>query len=359
MKKVYVYAICKNEEKHIKRWVESMKEADSIYVLDTGSTDNSVNLLKELGVNVTVKNYEHFKFDEARNDSLNLVPDEDSICVCTDIDEVFDKGWRKILDSIWEEDTKRLRYNMNFSFDEEGNPVSTYYISKIHTRKDYVWKHSIHEVIAYIGKEPEKVITTDLFNINHHPDREKKRDFYLDLLEEEVKKYPEDDRNMHYLGREYMYKGRWNDAIDSLIKHLNLKSSTWDEERGASMRYISRCYKALNRYDEAEIWLTKAIEETPSVREPYVEMGMLYYEKKDYFKSIEYLLKAKIIKDRSPKYINEEFAWNETICDLLSLDFYYLGAKEEAIFYAKEALKINDKNERIKNNLVFYEKMDK
>ena len=44
--KVCVYAICKNEEKFINRWVESMKEADEIYVLDTGSTDNSRNIKK-------------------------------------------------------------------------------------------------------------------------------------------------------------------------------------------------------------------------------------------------------------------------------------------------------------------------
>ena len=40
--KICVYAISKNEEKFVKRWYESMKEADGIYVLDTGSTDDSV-----------------------------------------------------------------------------------------------------------------------------------------------------------------------------------------------------------------------------------------------------------------------------------------------------------------------------
>ena len=172
-----------------------------------------------------------------------------------------------------------------------------------------------------------------------------------------IKENPENDRNMHYLGREYMYKGNWEKSIDTLIRHLNLKSSVWDEERGASMRYISRCYKALNRFDEAELWLSKAIKETPFVREPYVEMGMLKYEKRDYLESIKYLIKANTIKERSSKYINEEFAWNETIDDLLSLDYYYLGNKDEAIFYAKAALKINNSNERIKNNLQYYEKM--
>ena len=43
MYKVCVYAICKNEEKFVDRWYNSMKEADQIFVLDTGSTDNTVN----------------------------------------------------------------------------------------------------------------------------------------------------------------------------------------------------------------------------------------------------------------------------------------------------------------------------
>ena len=52
--KVCVYAISKNEEKFVERWVNSMKEADEIYVLDTGSDDNTVSKLKELGVNVEI-----------------------------------------------------------------------------------------------------------------------------------------------------------------------------------------------------------------------------------------------------------------------------------------------------------------
>ena len=44
--KVFVYAICKNESKFVDRWVNSMSEADGIFVLDTGSTDDSVARLK-------------------------------------------------------------------------------------------------------------------------------------------------------------------------------------------------------------------------------------------------------------------------------------------------------------------------
>ena len=94
MKKIVVYAISKNEEKFVERWVNSMKEADDIYVLDTGSTDNTVNLLNNFGVKVKEEKIDPWRFDVARNLSLEMIPDDVDICVCTDLDEVFEPGWR-------------------------------------------------------------------------------------------------------------------------------------------------------------------------------------------------------------------------------------------------------------------------
>ena len=69
-----------------------MKEADEIYVLDTGSSDRTVEILKSCGVHVTIKEIKPWCFDVARNESLKLVPINTDICVCTDLDEVFTKG---------------------------------------------------------------------------------------------------------------------------------------------------------------------------------------------------------------------------------------------------------------------------
>lgn len=72
--KVCVYAICKNEEKFINRWVDSMSEADYIVVLDTGSTDNSLSKLRARGIDVHQKVISPWRFDVARNIALNFVP---------------------------------------------------------------------------------------------------------------------------------------------------------------------------------------------------------------------------------------------------------------------------------------------
>ena len=155
--KVCVYGICKNEEKFVKRWYESMKEADAIFVLDTGSTDNTVKLLKEFGVNVRTSKIEPWRFDVARNKSLDLIPDDYDICVCTDLDEVFEKGWRKYLEDSWVGSTSRARYNYNWSLDDNNRPLVNFYIDKIHQRKNYKWTHPVHEVLTFLG-DKENII---------------------------------------------------------------------------------------------------------------------------------------------------------------------------------------------------------
>lgn len=354
--KICVYAISKNEEKFVDRWYNSVKEADEIYVLDTGSTDNTVEKLRKLGAYVTVKQIKPWRFDVARNESLKLVPKDCDICVCIDIDEVLNKGWRKKLEELWLNETNHLRYNYNWSHDENEKPIVNFYIEKIHARHDFKWTHPVHEVLSYSGKK-EVFVTTDEITVDHYPDDTKSRSSYLPLLELSVKEAPEDDRNVHYLGREYMFYGKWNEAIDTLIKHLNLKSATWKDERCASMRFIARSYKNLKRFDEARFWLDKAIKEAPYLRDPYVERALLEYELNNWPETKKYCLEALKIKTHTKSYINEPFSWNYTIYDLLSIATFNLNEFEDSLNWVNEALKMEPNNERlIKNKNIIKQK---
>lgn len=351
--KVIVYAISKNESKFVKRWYESMKEADEIYVLDTGSTDNTVELLKQLGVKVKVKNIKPWRFDVARNKSLEMVSKNADICVCTDLDEVFVPGWRKSLEDSWEKDTTRARYIYNWSLDEDNKPIVTFYQEKIHARNNFKWTFPVHEILE-CNKE-EKYVTIDNIILNHYPDNKKSRSSYLPLLELSVKENPDNDRNMHYLGREYMYYKRYNDAIDTLEKHLMLKSATWKDERCASMRFIARCYKNLNRVMDAQMWYDKAINEAPYLRDPLMEKALLMYELNRYEECEQLVLKALDIKVNNRSYINEVFTFDHTAYDLLSLIEYYKKNYKKSLYYIKKALEISPNNKRLLDNLKLIE----
>lgn len=354
--KICVYAISKNEEKFVKRWCNSMKEADDIYVLDTGSTDKTVEKLKENGVNVSIKSITPWRFDIARNESLEIIPDKYDIYVCTDLDEIFEPGWRKTLEEKWQKDTTRARYNYNWQLDENNKPIVNFYIEKIHIRKGYKWIHPVHEILKY-NKNEENFITIDDVTLNHYPDNTKSRSSYLPLLELSVKEHPENDRNMHYLGREYMYYQKWNECIDTLIKHLELPSATWKDERCASMRFIARSYKNLNRIEEARMWLKKAINEAAYLRDPWIELGILEYEKNNFEKSVFYLEEALKIKKHTKSYINEKFSWDQTPYDILSICYYNLNNLSKSLENINKAIELSSKDTRlIKNKELIEEK---
>ena len=352
--KVCVYAICKNEEKFVDRFMDSVSVADKVFVLDTGSTDNTVEKLIDRGAIVETKEIKPWRFDVARNMSLDMVDEDTDICVCIDLDEVLLKGWRDKLEEIWNDKITRLRYNYIWSFDKYHNPEVNFYIEKIHSRKNYKWTHPVHEVLTYTG-EKEEFLTTDEITVEHYPDNKKSRSSYLPLLELSVKEDPDDDRNMHYLGREYMYYGKYNEAIDTLIKHLKLPRATWKDERCASMRFIARCYKYLKRYDEARMWTDKAINEAPYLRDPYMERALIEYELNNWDKVEEYTNKALKIEKSTKSYINEVFSWNHTPYDLLSLAYYYKGDYNKSLENINKALELSPDDKRLLNNKILIE----
>ncbi len=352
--KICVYAISKNEEKFVKRWYESMKEADEIYVLDTGSADNTVNELKKLGVNVYQEIISPWRFDTARNKSLDLVPKDTDVCICTDLDEVFVSGWRQEIEKFWTKETTNAKYNYNWSLDEFGKPKVNFYIEKMHTRDNFIWTHPVHEVLKYKGTNQHS-ITIDSITLNHYPDHKKSRSSYLKLLELSVKEDPEDDRNMHYLGREYMFNQLHDKCIKTLKKHLKLKSATWTLERAASMRFIARSYKAKNDFKNAKKWYLKAINEAPNLRDAYVERALLAYEENNYKAIEKYCLKALQIKNHQKVYINETFSWDSTIFDLLSLSYYYQKNYLLSLYFIDIAISMNPNDERLLNNRSFIE----
>ncbi len=349
---ITVYAISKNEEQFVSRWVESMREADHVVVLDTGSSDNTVSALIKEGVTVHSAQINPWRFDVARNESLKLVPDETDVCVCTDLDEIFEKGWRKKLENSWSENATQGRYKYVWSHDGEREGVQ-FYSEKIHVKKGFSWEKPVHEVLRYDGEKAQKQVLLDGVVLHHYPDANKSRSSYLALLELAVAENPECDRSVHYLGREYMFRGEYQKAITTLLRHLSLRTATWADERAASMRYIARCYLSLGKKEDAEKWFLRAITEKPDLREGYVEYAQFLFSKKDYHGVLFFIKKALEITKRTLTYVSDPLSWGALPYDLMALASYYTKDFESAVEYGEKAVRLDDEP-RLKNNLEFY-----
>lgn len=354
---ICVYAICKNESQFVDRWMDSMSEADHIVVLDTGSDDGTVEKLRARGAQVTVETISPWRFDTARNRSLELVPEDADICVCTDLDEVFHPGWREALERVWAPGTGQAAYRYTWSFNADGSEGVVFWYEKIHARTGYQWVHPVHEVLKWTGPgSPGPMVTAEGVQLDHHPDPAKSRSQYLPLLELSVREEPGDDRNVHYLGREYMYRGRWDDCIRTLKNHLSMPTAVWRDERAASMRYIAKSYWNKGDAAQARDWYLRAITEAPHLREPYVDLASMLHELAEWDGVLYFTSCALAITVRPRSYICEAAAWGSLPHDLRSIALYHTGAYKEALAEVKKALELEPGNLRLQSNLELMER---
>ena len=194
------------EEKHVVRFCEAARTADLIVVADTGSTDDTVKLLEQEGVFVHHISIKPWRFDDARNACLALLPDDIDVCVSLDLDEVLQPGWREEIERVWVAGTTRLRYG----FDWGCGIVFQY--EKIHARRGYRWHHPLHEY-PVADRIEEVWANTDKLLVVHQPDPAKSRGQYLDILRVSIEEDPACPRNAFYYARELSFHRNWTESI--------------------------------------------------------------------------------------------------------------------------------------------------
>lgn len=356
--KIVVYAIAKNEAQFVHRWMESMSEADEIVVLDTGSTDETPDLLRELGAKVTSETITPWRFDAARNRSLELVPEDADICVCTDLDEVLHPGWRALLEKAWKPGCSQAVYRYTWSFRPDGSEGVVFWYEKVHTRHGFRWTHPVHEVLTWVGPGKRgRRVTVEGMQLDHLPDPTKSRAQYLPLLELSVAEAPDDDRNVHYLGREYFFYRRWDDCIRTLERHLAMPNATWKDERAASMRLIAKSWLHKGDPAQAERWFYRAVAEAPHLREPWLDLAMMLYEKEQWEGVIYFAGRALEIRERPRTYMTEADAWGSLPYDLRSFSLYRIGKIPEALEAAKAAYNLEPSNNRLLENVLALQRL--
>jgi len=147
-----------------------------------------------------------------------------------------------------------------------------------------------------------------------------------------------------------MFRGEWAQAVSTLKAHLAMPQAVWRDERCASMRYIARCLRRLEREDEAALWLHRAIAEAPHLREPYLEFADLLYQQKDWCGVIFMVNCALAITERPRTYICEPFAWGSFPYDLLSIAYFHLSQWESALKNAEKAFSLAPGDARLQEN---------
>ena len=347
--KIAVYTIALNEEKHVERWYNSVKDADYILIADTGSTDKTVEIASNLDIQVIHVKVSPFRFDMARNAALAALPSDTNYCVSLDMDEILTAGWREEVETLPIVDSAIYRVPLTWNFPEDGSTGLQYGADRLHSRYGIMWKHAAHELVTAYGETPETRGWVQ-FGIEHHADATKSRSQYLDMLKINAVESPESDRAAFYYARELYFNAQYEAAAKEFKRHLALPTAKWGPERAASYRYLAKCEPSF-----ALPYLLAAVEEAPHLREAKVELAQYFYTVENWSQCFEHASFALEIQEKPLDYFCEEFAWGFLPWDLAAISAYHLGLKEAALRYGEKAARLAPNDERLQRNLGFYQ----
>lgn len=174
MIRISACVIVRNEEKNLPRWIEGVRPfADELIVVDTGSTDQTVELARRAGAELYAFPWRD-DFSAAKNYALDQATG--NWIVFLDADEYFDPPSRQSLRAYLEQiDGNRRIAGLvtplyNIDTDQDDRVITKQYQMRVFRRDRYLrFEGSIHEMVCNRepGQRPRILKKTEQFTIFH------------------------------------------------------------------------------------------------------------------------------------------------------------------------------------------------
>jgi hypothetical protein len=214
---------------------------DRLTVLDTGSTDNTINIVKEILKTVPGDLYEEpfVNFRDSRNRLLELAGDICCFNIMLDDTYVLHGNLRNIL-HLFRGDDVATSYSLIIKDPEIM--YSSNRITRPHLNLKYV--NTIHEIIQKENNDYNIEIPYDIAYIedkvsDYMMTRTKSRkELDLVLLNQELEEKPGDSRTLYYLGMTYVYQEKWQKAFD-LLKISSSTEGAFEHEVQDALYYMA------------------------------------------------------------------------------------------------------------------------
>lgn len=211
--------IVKNEEKFIQRCLDSVCDlVDEMVIVDTGSTDNTINIIKSNYPKVQLFTFKwQDDFSTARNFALDSC-NGDYILVL-DADEYVIEGSKQDLEYIIKDKIiGQLRINSHFVRDNQVFHTTSY-VSRFFPR--FVkYTGTIHEQL--VSDLPRVKMSFSVGHDGYFNTNKGKRN--IPLLFNEVNKNPNDPYYLFQLGKELRINRQYEEAFNYLFKSYELSN---------------------------------------------------------------------------------------------------------------------------------------
>lgn len=261
--KLSVAIIAKNEEALIERCLKSVQDADEIILVDTGSTDKTI----EIACRYADKVYTDYKwndnFGEARQHSVSKCTGDWILSI--DADDYLAPGGIAQLRRMIEKHPDEFCFNVQYIAEQGGASHTLPVIYK--NCKEVFWSGAAHN---YISKTAKFYVGTSII-YGYSPAHKKDPDRTFRILKQAVADNPDKPREIFYLAREYEYKSDWITCLYWCEKYL--KIAVWGPEIADAWLRKAKCLWQLQRGEEARDACLQAIKVNTNFKEACLLMA--------------------------------------------------------------------------------------
>jgi tetratricopeptide (TPR) repeat protein len=348
--------IVKNESNIITRLFDSVIDIiDTYCICDTGSTDNTVNIIQEYfdekGIKgkIVLEPFQNFEYN--RNVSLQS-------CVgMADFVLLLDADMKLQINNF----DKSILNNYDHFMVFQGNDQFYYQNLRIVRNNGlYSYKGVTHEYINTPHNSKSHLLNRDIFFINDIGDggcKQNKFERDIKLLTDGILKEPNNDRYHFYLANSYIDLGKNKEAIEMYKKRISFGG--WQEEVWFSYYKLGMAYMNIGEIEKAmSTWLDGYQYYQDRLEGIYEIIKYYRINSKHILANIYYDIAKKIL-DKNLNRDNCLFLQNDVYTNKLYYEFtiiaYYLGIKNINNEIVKILNTKNNDTQNLLSNFKFYD----
>lgn len=271
---ISVSMIVKNESHCLEACLHSVAGADEVVIVDTGSSDSTVEIANCFTDRVfSGADYAwDDDFSRSRNQARMLCVGDWVLSI--DADETLEPGGMAKIRAAIEAagDNKTI-----FVWMQDQASGDRHKLARVFRNETGVfWKGRGHEAITPFEQAQHDSPADITIFYGHSAAHELDPDRMLRIMTKAVEEDPSNARNLYYLAREHYYRKAWDAAVALLERYL--KVSTFQAEMADAHLMMARCLWNANRGNEARAACTSAVLYNPDFKEALTFMAELYFE---------------------------------------------------------------------------------
>jgi tetratricopeptide (TPR) repeat protein len=214
-----------------------------------------------------------FDYSMARNFAAKMAVND--IVQMPDCDEQFTHCDIDAINEAIKRGYQQFEFHFIFAHYPNGQPAIQFRQCKSYDRRVMHWQGIVHEVL--VGSAKRTYLPPNVLLLEHFQAPQTHRTRYMAGLALDCYLNQNNDRNSHYLGREFIWNGRPRSAIKEFTRHVAM--NCWQQERGQSMVFIGDAHMMLGEEEKGiESW-HKAIQIDDTRREPWLRLADYYWKK--------------------------------------------------------------------------------